>query len=191
MKQNTIKQYIPNALSLMRVTFAFAMYFFAKRSMAVFLPLYITAGVSDTLDGFLARRWGVSSKLGALLDDAGDISFFTSAFINFARLVKIERGIPFALSGFAVALSFKLVSLVYTRVTFKQWGSIHTFLCKGLGAVCFFTIAICIFLGRLPLPLLVFAVSWGVLAFAEECLIAMRIREYRTDCPSIFAVNKQ
>ena len=37
-----------------------------------FWVLYVIAGTTDMLDGFLARRWGVESKFGARLDSLAD-----------------------------------------------------------------------------------------------------------------------
>ena len=40
-----------------------------------FWVLYAIAGMTDMLDGFLARRWGVESKFGARLDSLADFVF--------------------------------------------------------------------------------------------------------------------
>ena len=40
-----------------------------------FWILYLIAGLTDMLDGFLARRWGVESKFGARLDSLADFVF--------------------------------------------------------------------------------------------------------------------
>lgn len=40
-----------------------------------FWSLYVTAGLTDMLDGFLARRWGVESQFGARLDSLADFVF--------------------------------------------------------------------------------------------------------------------
>jgi cardiolipin synthase len=45
--------------------------------------LVVVAGSSDVLDGFLARRWGVTSRIGALLDAVADKS------LQFTTLVTI------------------------------------------------------------------------------------------------------
>ena len=37
--------------------------------------LYVIAGLTDILDGFLARRWGVESKFGTRLDSVADFVF--------------------------------------------------------------------------------------------------------------------
>ena len=36
---------------------------------------YLIAGLTDMLDGILARRWGVESKFGARLDSLADFVF--------------------------------------------------------------------------------------------------------------------
>ena len=40
-----------------------------------FWVLYLIAGLTDMLDGFLARRWGVESKFGTRLDSLADFVF--------------------------------------------------------------------------------------------------------------------
>ena len=40
-----------------------------------FWVLYLIAGLTDMLDGFLARQWGVESKFGARLDSLADFVF--------------------------------------------------------------------------------------------------------------------
>lgn len=40
-----------------------------------FYAVYAAYGLSDMLDGFLARRLGVASRLGSILDSAADLLF--------------------------------------------------------------------------------------------------------------------
>ena len=40
-----------------------------------FWVIYVIAGTTDMLDGFLARRWGMESKFGARLDSFADFVF--------------------------------------------------------------------------------------------------------------------
>ena len=40
-----------------------------------FWVIYLIAGLTDMLDGFLARRWGVESKFGGRLDSLADFVF--------------------------------------------------------------------------------------------------------------------
>lgn len=46
--------------------------------------IFFAAAVSDFVDGFLARHFGMASPLGALLDPIADKLFLTSTFIVFA-----------------------------------------------------------------------------------------------------------
>lgn len=64
---------IPNALSLLRLMGA---------AVLVFLPVdggfwavYLLCGLSDMLDGALARRLKAESELGSRLDSLGDLAF--------------------------------------------------------------------------------------------------------------------
>ena len=52
-----------------------------------FWVLYVIAGTTDMLDGYLARRWGVVSKFGARLDSLADFVFvFTVGYKLFPWL---------------------------------------------------------------------------------------------------------
>jgi len=45
------------------------------------LPLFLIAGLSDGLDGFLARRYHWTSRLGAILDPIGDKLLMVSSYL--------------------------------------------------------------------------------------------------------------
>lgn len=76
---------VPNALTLLRIL---AIPFFA---IAVWyghvwqaLGLFVAAGLTDLLDGWIARRFNQRSRLGAILDPAADKLLMTTAFILMA-----------------------------------------------------------------------------------------------------------
>ncbi len=73
---------IPNALSLMRI-FLVAPFLVAViyRQYPLAFGLFVTAGISDFLDGYLARRLQQKSVLGTFLDPLGDRLLSTVAFI--------------------------------------------------------------------------------------------------------------
>ena len=67
-------KHIPNFLSASRI--ALCLPLLLVEAMTVpFWVLYVIAGTTDMLDGFLARRWGVESKFGARLDSWADFVF--------------------------------------------------------------------------------------------------------------------
>ena len=65
---------IPNLLSMSRIVLCLPLLLVDAMTMP-FWTLYMTAGLTDMLDGFLARRWGVESKFGARLDSLADFVF--------------------------------------------------------------------------------------------------------------------
>ena len=67
-------KHIPNLLSMSRIALCLPLLLVDAMTMP-FWVLYVIAGTTDMLDGFLARRWGVESKFGARLDSLADFVF--------------------------------------------------------------------------------------------------------------------
>ena len=67
-------KHIPNILSASRIALCLPL-LLADAMTVPFWVLYVTAGTTDMLDGFLARRWGVEGKFGAKLDSLADFVF--------------------------------------------------------------------------------------------------------------------
>ena len=67
-------KHIPNILSASRIALCLPLLMVDAMTVP-FWVLYVTAGTTDMLDGFLARRWGVESKFGARLDSLADFVF--------------------------------------------------------------------------------------------------------------------
>ena len=65
---------IPDLLSMSRIVLCLPLLMVDAMTVP-FWVLYVIAGLTDILDGFLARRWGVESKLGARLDSLADFVF--------------------------------------------------------------------------------------------------------------------
>ena len=65
---------IPNLLSASRIALCLPLLLVDAMTLP-FWVLYVIAGLTDMLDGFLARRWGMESKFGARLDSLSDFVF--------------------------------------------------------------------------------------------------------------------
>ena len=65
---------IPDLLSMSRIVLCLPLLLVDAMTVP-FWVLYLRAGLTDMLDGFLARRWGVESKFGARLDSLADFVF--------------------------------------------------------------------------------------------------------------------
>lgn len=77
---------LPNVLSLLRIPLALL---FLHQSVAYRAIAILIAMITDCLDGFLARRYSLSSKIGTTLDPLSDkffVMFVLSVFIAEDRL---------------------------------------------------------------------------------------------------------
>lgn len=76
---------LPNILTLLRILavpfFAIALWY--GRALEALL-VFVAAGLTDLLDGFIARRFNQYSDLGAVLDPAADKLLMTTAFVLLA-----------------------------------------------------------------------------------------------------------
>lgn len=102
-----------------------------------FFIAYTFAGVTDALDGFVARKTGTTSKFGAKLDSSADLFFYISMMIKilpylFYYLPKIVMIIIFAI--FAARVLFYAIMGVLTH----KFISNHTILNKLTGLMMFF-----------------------------------------------------
>ncbi len=79
--------HIPNLVSLMRVLLVWPVVssLLAGDYLQTLL-LYTVAGLSDGLDGFIAKRFGYVSRLGAILDPLADKLLLVSTFSTLAWL---------------------------------------------------------------------------------------------------------
>jgi cardiolipin synthase len=81
---------------------------------ALALVVFLVAGVSDALDGFIAKRFHLQSRLGAILDPAADKLLLVTAYVMLA----MTEQIPFWLMLAVVFRDLFIVGgyLVYTSM---------------------------------------------------------------------------
>jgi cardiolipin synthase len=73
---------LPNLLSLLRMGLVpFFVIAVTQADMAKALGIFVLAGVTDALDGFIARFWKQQTLLGTYLDPAADKLLLISAYV--------------------------------------------------------------------------------------------------------------
>lgn len=70
-----------NSITFFRILLSLLMLFFPALSPG-FYGLYLAAGLSDMLDGFIARRTNTASPLGARLDSIADMVFLSVCLVK-------------------------------------------------------------------------------------------------------------
>ncbi|MCG8427755.1 MAG: CDP-alcohol phosphatidyltransferase family protein [Chromatiales bacterium] len=78
---------IPNLISIMRIFLSVpVVWMLLEQEFVVALVLFAIAGISDGLDGFLAKHYGWQSHLGGLLDPLADKVLLVSSFLSLALI---------------------------------------------------------------------------------------------------------
>ena len=121
-----------------------------------FYALYLTAGISDMVDGIVARRTNTASEFGAKLDTAADFVFVTVCLIRLLPVVEIPAWLWVWIGVIAV---IKGINVVSGFIIQKRFVAVHTVMNKVTGALLF------------ALPLTVPLVEVGVTAMIV-CAIA-------------------
>lgn len=80
-------RHIPNLITGVRILLVYPIvYFLLERRFGLSLGLFFLAGVSDGLDGFLAKHYHWQSRLGSYLDPLADKLLLVSSFVSLAWL---------------------------------------------------------------------------------------------------------
>lgn len=75
-------RHIPNVLTVLRICATpVILYRILQRDLDTALILFFLSGMTDTIDGTLARRFGWSSKFGAFIDPIADKTLLTGVFL--------------------------------------------------------------------------------------------------------------
>lgn len=148
-----------------------------------FLIVYTFAGLTDVLDGWLARKNQTASEFGARLDSIADLLLYGVLLIRMLPLVyqMLPGQIWYFVSGIIIV---RLTSYSVAAAKFRRFASLHTWLNKLTGVAVFL----------LPYMLqftycIVYSWAMCVIAFAasvEELIIHLLRAEYAADRKSIF-----
>jgi cardiolipin synthase (CMP-forming) len=102
---------LPNFITLLRLaTLPFFLLCIADGRFGIALALFVAAGISDGVDGYLARRFQMNSALGAYLDPIADKLLLMSSYLflaipSYPAVVKI----PVWLATLVISRDFLLL----------------------------------------------------------------------------------
>jgi CDP-diacylglycerol--glycerol-3-phosphate 3-phosphatidyltransferase len=160
---------LSNGLSLLRAPLALL---FLVENIYVRLTAILLAMVTDSVDGYLARRFSSTSQLGAILDPMMDkffVFFALGVFLIEGRLAAWEAGTLISrdfflcIFGIYLALSKRWQSYECRSI---RWGKITTALqfCVLIALTMHFSV---------PWPAYSLFFLFGSLAFVELCRIQL------------------
>lgn len=159
---------------------------FMKPFSIVFYFVYSISGISDVLDGWVARKKMMESDFGARLDSMADLLFYS------VMLVKILPALLIKLPGFIwttveLILMLRLFSYGAAAVKYHRFAALHTYMNKLTGTLVF---ALPYVIGLpIAVPYCTGACLIAVLAAAEELLIHICSKEYNVRCKTVFRLG--
>jgi len=128
-------KYLPNCITIFRILATCCMVFLDVFSIGFYI-LYALAGFSDVLDGWIARRWKLTSEAGAKLDSIADIMYYI-VMVVMIYPVLLETLPIWIWCMIAVAVVLRLFSYGMVAVKSGQLASLHTYLNKLTGLFVF------------------------------------------------------
>jgi len=100
---------IPNLITLGRILLVpVVVWAITAGEMRVAFVLFLAAGISDAVDGFLAKRFGMATELGAYLDPLADKAMLVSIYVALG----IAEAVPGWLVILVVSRDIMIVSAV-------------------------------------------------------------------------------
>jgi cardiolipin synthase (CMP-forming) len=83
---------LPNLITLARILLVPVMVWaIASDQMTAAFALFLIAGISDGVDGFLAKRFGMATAVGAYLDPLADKVLIVSIYVSLGIIEAIPR----------------------------------------------------------------------------------------------------
>ena len=184
-----IKKNIANFITLIRIFGAISLIFLEPLSLPFFI-VYGVCGFSDAIDGFVARKLGIQSAFGSVLDSFSDLLFYgvmaAKIFPTLQRLLTIFQWVIIA-----VPTGLHLIAYIVCMIKFGKFSAIHTYANKVLGALVYFYPFF--FIGEIPLLYGLYMYIGGVFALfssVETNLIHIVAKRYDTRNKSIFLVKR-
>ena len=122
-----------NIITLVRILCSIAILFCPVFSVA-FYALYITAGLTDMIDGWVARKTNTVSAFGAKLDTIADFVFVIVCLVKLLPIMDIPIWLYVWIGIIAL---IKVINIVSGFVVQKQFVAIHSVMNKVTGILLF------------------------------------------------------
>lgn len=122
---------IPNYISILRIILSIILLILEPLSIEFYI-IYITCGISDVLDGYIARKTNSTSKLGEKLDSIADLVLVITLIFIFYPIINLTIE---AIIWISIIGSIRIISIIIIFIKYKMFGIIHTYGNKLTGII--------------------------------------------------------
>ena len=158
-------KHLPNILSSLRIVGAVAL-LLSDVSSILFWVLYIFCGISDIVDGWMARKLKCVTRTGALLDSVADICFVACCVWTLLPILELPQWL-WLWAGVIVAM--KVVNQLLALVMYGCCRFPHTLANKVTGFLLFITVP-STFVSIIPISIVAAVATFA--AIHEGCVLA-------------------
>ena len=127
---------LPNVISELRIAGSIGLLFCDVKGWP-FWSLYVLCGLSDILDGWLARRLHAETEAGAILDSVADIVFVACCATRLLPVLEIPAWL-WVWAGIIVTI--KIINQISALAVCKRFCFPHTVANKQTGLLLFLTV---------------------------------------------------
>ena len=124
---------VANYITLIRIILSVTLLFIPTFSN-IFFIIYILTGLTDILDGLVARKLKIVSEFGDKFDTVADLVFVIVCFIKFVPIINIPY--YFIIWIIIIAL-IKFINIILVVIIKNKFLSLHTGLNKMTGLLLF------------------------------------------------------
>ena len=147
-----------NTITFLRIAVSIVLLFCPVFSPA-FYVFYIAAGLSDMLDGFVARKTDTVSKLGARLDTIADFVLVVVCLVKLPPVLRIPAWLYIWIGIIAL---IKVVNIISGFAVQRGFVAVHSVMNKATGVLLFL----------LPLTILVFPLKYSAIVVCAVATFA-------------------
>ncbi len=182
--------YVINGITLYRVIAApFLLVLLFTGRYELFKWLLGLSFFTDLIDGFLARKFKVTSIAGTRLDSIGDdltiLVAMTGLFVMKPEFIKQEK------IAFIILLALFLVQTIYAFIRYGKMTSFHTWLAKAAAIFQGVFLLLVFFTGEPNMILFYTAVLVTMLELIEEIILVYLLPVWETDVKGIYRLFKK
>lgn len=176
---------IPNAVSITRIILSLSLIFIKPLSEKFYI-VYIICGVSDVLDGFIARKTGTTSEIGSKLDSIADMIMIGVVLFLFYPIINPSAEIMV----WVILISIiRIMGMIIALKKYKTFVSIHTYGNKITGMI-FFLFPILFLYIDTSILIYIICIT-ATISASEEFIIQLTSKEVQLNRKSIFQFYKK
>lgn len=177
---------LANFITALRIPFSLMMLSFDVFSRGYYL-FFSLAGITDVIDGTIARKLGIKSSFGARLDSISDLVFYITACAMMLPYLLSEMRRELWVMLIAV-LALRVLLYIFAFIKYRCYLSHHTYLNKATGVCIFFTIYLIPVLKDKAEIAIAMTIAVGILAVAEEIAIVAMTDKQENDVHTLIDV---